>query len=148
MNETIENIIGNIVEINNRRYIISEGYIVTPDGSAVKYVDHFGVKLIALDKLSKPTQEVPPKEKIKGISLELNEEQMYNKIYTVKAIMHTFNISLIESKRLVDSIEKNIIKIPLDKITGIDPPMHFLKNVIASLEEHLPKNNFTASFYY
>lgn len=145
MNETIENIIGNIVEINNRRYIISEGYIVTPDGSAVKYVDHFGVKLIALDKLSKPTQEVPLKEKIKGITVEFSEEQFHNKVTTVKALYRTFGIGIMDAKHLVENSKNNVVKLMMPTLTE---PMQFLRDKIKQLEEYIPKNNFTASFYY
>lgn len=150
-------LVGKVVKIEDIHYLVDK--VAVSDG-AVGSVQKFVVVLITLDfltksnqkidkSIAKPIQDFAPKEEIKGIAIEFSEEQLYNKVTTVKALRKALTIGIMDAKHLVDAAERNTVKFAVINPRDIRiSPMQYLKVVIKRLEESIPKNNFTASFYY
>ena len=150
-------LVGKVIKIEDVHYLVDK--VAVSDG-AIGSIQKFVVELITLDFLTeanqkinepiaKPIQDFAPEEEIKGIAIEFSEEQLHNKVTTTKALCKAFAIGIMDAKHLVDAAERNTVKFAI--INTIDiriSPMQYLKVVTERLEEFIPKNNFTASFYY
>ena len=155
-------LVGKVVKIDEVQYLIDK--VTTSDGrnneNSSANIQKFRIELITLDFLTeanqkinelvaKPIQDFVPKEKIKGIAIEFSEEQLHNKVTTTKALCKAFAIGIMDAKHLVDAANHNTILIEIPNIEKLHMfPMTYLKDIVRLLEEHLPKNNFTANFYY
>lgn len=150
-------LVGKVVQIEDVHYLVDK---VAVSDDTIGSVQKFVVTLVALDfltksnqkideSIAKPIQDFAPEEEIKGIAIEFSEEQLHNKVTTTKALCKAFTIGIMDAKHLVDAAERNTVKFAV--INTIDiriSPMQYLKVVTERLEEFIPKNNFTASFYY